>query len=333
MNKPDLSSLSDWSQNDVLQNLEHLINQTYIAERNFNELTQLFKGVIDALPTALWVLNADGSILLNNEKARAARIDPASIRLEQNDTEIEVDNRFYILQVSKQNDKTIIVATDNTKSRRNERLIAMGQMAAHLAHEIRNPVGSVAILASTLFGRVDIRSKPLVLEIKKSIWRVERIVKATLLFSKGFTLNPRRFSLAELKEELETAVGNYSYSKPIRFEFDLPAVPVSADYDLLGLVLQNMLFNAIDAIEEHDDEEGCITIGYRDEEGLHALEVCDSGKPFENPERIFEAFYTTKTKGHGLGLILSRQIIEAHRGEIGLVPDRKGFLIRFEGVS
>lgn len=221
MQNLDLDTLSSWSQDDILKNLKLLIDQTYILERDFNELAYLFKGVTETLPMALWVLDPNGSVLLANEKARATGIDPATIQPDQNDTEIEIDDRYYILQVSKQNEKTIIVATDNTKSRRNERLIAMGQMAAHLAHEIRNPVGSVAILASTLFNRVDLRSKPLVLEIKKSIWRVERIVKATLLFSKGFTLNPTRFQLSDLIEELETAVGNYSFAKPIRFEFDL----------------------------------------------------------------------------------------------------------------
>jgi two-component system NtrC family sensor kinase/two-component system sensor histidine kinase AtoS len=316
----------------LLKQLPNLIEQIDKIEKDFLEQRALLKEVIEVQPTALWVLNDDGSIYVSNEKARATQIDPLTIRLEQNDTEIEINDKFYLLQVSKQNGKTIITATDNTKNKRNERLIAMGQMAAHLAHEIRNPIGAAAILTSTLFNKVDIRAKSIVLEIKKSIWRVERIVKATLLFSKGFTLNPRQFVLSDLIAELNGGAANYSYSKPIDFSFNLPAAKVSADFDLISLALQNIIFNAIDAIEECENEDGAIAVNYRKDGEFHGLEIIDNGKPFENKERLFEAFYTSKTKGHGLGLILTRQIIEAHNGNVTLLEDKKGFLFRFTGA-
>ncbi|MDR2034888.1 MAG: HAMP domain-containing histidine kinase [Helicobacteraceae bacterium] len=317
---------------ELLKQLPNLIEQIDAMEKDFLEQRALLKEVIEVQPTALWVLNDDGSIYVSNEKARATQIDPLTIRLEQNDTEIEINDKFYLLQVSKQNGKTIITATDNTKNKRNERLIAMGQMAAHLAHEIRNPIGAAAILTSTLFNKVDIRAKSIVLEIKKSIWRVERIVKATLLFSKGFTLNPRQFALSDLIAELNGGVANYSYSKSIDFSFNLSAVKVSADFDLISLALQNIIFNAIDAIEECENEDGAIVVNYRKNGEFHELEISDNGKPFENKERLFEAFYTSKTKGHGLGLILTRQIIEAHNGNLTLLEDKKGFLFRFTGA-
>ncbi|MDR2639429.1 MAG: GHKL domain-containing protein [Helicobacteraceae bacterium] len=313
---------------DVISQLADLIRQVDEVEKATLEQRQLLQEVIEAAPTALWVLNSDGGIYVSNERARATRINPLEIRPEQHETEIEIADSFYLLQVSRRNGKTIITATDNTKNKRNERLIAMGQMAAHLAHEIRNPIGAVAILASTLFDKVDIRAKAIVLEIKKSIWRVERIVEATLLFSKGFTLNPTRFAMSDLIAEINGGVANYSYSKPIEFSLNLPRETISADFELIRLALQNMIFNAIDAIEEHEIDDGAIAIDYRKEGKTHILELCDNGKPFERKERMFEAFYTSKTKGHGLGLILTRQIIEAHGGSIELLEDKKGFLIR-----
>lgn len=317
---------------ELLKNLELIINQTYKAEADFNELNQIFRGVINALPSALWVVS-NNQIYLFNEKAKEIPLKWQEITVDHNDTEIEIDDRFYILQVSKEGEKTIILATDNTKSRRNERLIAMGQMAAHLAHEIRNPVGAVSIMASTLFNRVDLGSKALVLEIKKSIWRVERIVKATLLFSKGFTINPSAVTLSDLATELESAVGNYSYSKEIAFNFLLPNSPATIDYDLISLVLQNMVFNAIDAIEESENDDGKVEIEYRFDNGLHQIDISDSGKDFEDRDGLFQAFFTTKTKGHGLGLVLSRQIIEAHGGTISLLDTKKGFAITIKNMD
>jgi len=105
-------------------------------------------------------------------------------------------------------------------------------------------------------------------------------------------------------------------------------VRIRADFDLLSMVLQNMLFNAIDAIEETEADKGHVRISYAPEAAWHVLTVIDSGKPFENPGKLFEAFASTKVKGHGLGLTLSLQIVEAHGGSITLHESEKGFVIR-----
>ena len=310
----------------ILADLPHLIQRTFDVEEEYKELMALFHGVIDFLPIAIWVMESNGTIFLKNAKASAIDLDVTTIDHEIDDSEIKIGEKYYILQTARHNDKLILTATDNTKIRQQERLVSMGQMAAHLAHEIRNPIGSVSILASSLFDKVETRLKPRVLEIKKSIWRVERIVKATLLFSKGFTLSRREFYADELIDELQLAVSNYSYSKEITMRFDLPHVFINADFDLLSMVLQNLLFNAIDAIEETEQEVGNITFQYRFEGG-HRIAVFDDGKPIPNPDQLFEAFKTTKTKGHGLGLTLSQQIAQAHGGQITFSASPKGFIV------
>jgi len=330
-----LTNLSKFAQSDnteFLANLEHIINAIDETEKEYNELKQLFFGVIEFLPNALWVYNSDGSLFLQNTTAKETGLDPKTFSFEGEYGEAELNGKFYIIQSAKVQDRLIISATDNTQSKRHERLISMGQMAAHLAHEIRNPIGSVSILASTLFNKVETKTKPVVLEIKRSIWRVERIVKATLLFSKGFTINEQHFTVDALQEELELARANYSYAADIAFEYDLPEKEMKADFDLISMVLQNMLFNAIDAIEETDEEQGTVAFAYHENASHHILTVTDTGKPFEDPGKLFEAFASTKTKGHGLGLTLSLQIIEAHNGSITLCEDKKGFLIRLPKV-
>nr|WP_236033212.1 HAMP domain-containing sensor histidine kinase [Helicobacter turcicus] len=205
----------------------------------------------------------------------------------------------------------------------------MGQISAHLAHEIRNPVGSVALLASTLINRVDLKNKSLVLEIKKSIWRVERIVKATLLFSKGVHCSRSKIDPQNIEDELNESISHYTYSKDIAFVFNFDKEYFEADFDLLCIVLQNFLFNAIDAIEEGENEEGIVEINFRNTSEYALFEIYDNGKAIENPEILFEPFKSTKLKGNGLGLALSLQIIEAHNGSITLLQNnKKGFAIK-----
>jgi len=324
----ELAAIANIDQSEFLANLEHIISAIDNAQKEHNELKELFFGVIEFLPNALWVYNEDGSVYFQNSSAKETNINPQNFISDKNYYEIEHEGKYFIMQLAKVKNKFIISATDNTQSEREERLISMGQMAAHLAHEIRNPIGSVSILASTLFNRIETKTKPLVLEIKRSIWRVERIVKATLLFSKGFTLNEQLFSLNDLEDDLGLAISNYSYSAEIDFFYDLPQIHIKADFDLLSMVLQNMLFNAIDAIEESDDEKGVVEILYSSDKKSHIITVTDSGKPFVDAEKLFEAFASTKTKGHGLGLTLSLQIIEAHKGSIQLNEEKKGFVIK-----
>ncbi|MGP1450315.1 MAG: sensor histidine kinase [Wolinella sp.] len=328
-----LDSLSSSDKKALLDGLKELIDQSYKVESEFIELKGLFEGVLELLPNALWVLDESGGLIYQNSEALTlGRL--LSVILEQsNGGEVELENSYYLVQINQKMGKKIISATDITDEKRKERLISMGQVAAHLAHEIRNPIGSVTLLSSTLFKRVDAASKPIVLEIKKATWRVERIIKATLLFSRGLQLSKTRFGLSLLKEELELAISYYTYSKNINFLFEFPDnAVIEADFDLIGIVLQNFIFNAIDAIEEcEDSENGCVELRYIEDGECGNFEIYDDGKPIENKNILFEPFKTTKLKGNGLGLALSLRIVEAHEGSVKLFDGgRKGFMIRIK---
>ena len=94
------------------------------------------------------------------------------------------------------------------------------------------------------------------------------------------------------------------------------------------IVLQNFLYNAIDAIEEAEEEEGTIGMEIEIDKENVLLRIEDSGIPIEDPNILYEPFKTTKTKGHGLGLALSKEIIDAHGGKITLLEEKKGFVIK-----
>ncbi|MCI2235466.1 MULTISPECIES: ATP-binding protein [Helicobacter] len=323
-----LESLSSSDKESFAKGLKELITQTYEVEKEFIELKALFEEVLDILPTAVWVLEQGGEIFYQNSLASEIPELLEAFDLQKTKRqEIELDSKVYLVQTNQKLNKIIISATDITSEKRRERLASMGQISAHLAHEIRNPVGSVALLASTLLKRVDIKNKTLVLEIKKSIWRVERIIKATLLFSKGVHIQKSKIDPQKLQDELEESLSYYTYSKNIHFAFDFSGESFEADFDLLCIVLQNFLFNAIDAIEE-GEEEGAVEISYQKTDKGVVFRIFDNGKPIENPQILFEPFKSTKLKGNGLGLALSLQIIQAHEGSIELLAEnKKGFEI------
>ena len=329
-----LNSLSAKEKELFKQGLEDLINQTYVIEDEYKKLNESYtslqdfiRQIIEVQPNALWVFDEDGAIFLQNSEAKKIGAILEGLSLEE-ESEIDFEGRSYLIKSVTKSDKKIITATDITEGKRQERLVSMGQVAAHLSHEIRNPIGSVSLLASTLLKKVDPSVKPLVTEIKKAIWRVERIIKATLLFTKSVQINPSYFYLDRLIKECEQAISHYSYTKDVAFHFDLPHIEIKADFELLNLVLQNFIFNAIDAIEECEKESGNVSIAFVEDNESVILHVKDDGKPIENKNILFEPFKTTKTKGNGLGLALSLQIIQAHNGKINLLEEPKGFEIR-----
>ncbi|MEF3192044.1 MAG: two-component sensor histidine kinase [Campylobacterales bacterium] len=320
------------SNQELLTNLSTLIEQTYIIEQEYKEikksydrLEHLFKGVLESLPNPIWVIESDGSLFLCNTPAKEIGLTPPNSFAQPG--ECTHAGHVYLVNISRLATQTIIQATDISEQKRRERLVAMGQVAAHLAHEIRNPIGSVSLLISSIFGKVDKNLRPVVYEMRRAIWRVERIIKATLLFSKGITLNKQRITLDKLTEMIDESIGYYTYTKDIHFITSLPPVPAELDPELIGMVLQNLIYNAIDAIEESDADEGTIELEYVERPTTHHFRLYDSGVPIKEPHRLFEPFMTTKTKGNGLGLALAKQIVESHHGTIRLTPGRKGFEI------
>ncbi|WP_104694952.1 sensor histidine kinase [Helicobacter salomonis] len=314
---------------ELLALLNEFILQSYKVEKEFKDYKALYEWVIEILPQAIWVLNENKSFFYKNSKALENQSIFEKARAQGFNSEIEHEGKNYLFQHNKIQGKEIITATDITKQKRQERLVSMGKISAHLAHEIRNPVGSISLLTSVLLKKVDEKTKPIVFELQKALWRVERIIKATLLFSKGVHANKIVQSLSLLEDEIKDALNQYTYTKDITLKTDI--APISARYDLslLSIALQNFLYNAIDAIEEGHLEEGQIEVAIFEEGEWVVCHIKDDGKEIIDKEVLFEPFETTKLKGNGLGLALSLQVVEAHGGKITLLdtPD-KTFEIR-----
>lgn len=318
------------------EELKALIDQTYKVEEEYVALRQSYdhlqstiEQVIEFLPNAIWIVDNDGSIFLQNSQAKGLGNLFETLRWDEQDYEVTFGERSYLIKSALHNEKQLFSATDITEQKRKENLATMGQMAAHLSHEIRNPIGSIALLASTLMKRVKEENRPIVSEIQKSLYRIERIIKATLMFSKGISTQKAPLQWSVIRNELENAIGYYSFAKEIHFVFPQEDFEIQGDLDLLGMLFSNFIFNAIDAIELDDEhEEGSIEIVYDQEEGMHRFAIYDSGIPIVNEKLLFEAFKSTKEKGNGLGLVLAKNIANAHGGNVELYQgERKGFII------
>lgn len=319
------------------EELNLLIEQTYRVENEFNELKASYahlqdtvEKVVEFLPNAIWIVNNDNTVFLQNSKARGLWELLKLLELKNDDYEIEFESCSYLVKSSTYKDKIMLSVIDITEQKRKENLATMGQMAAHLSHEIRNPIGSISLLSSTLKKRVIPENIPIVEEIQKSVCRIDRIIKATLMFSKGVEASKSSFNWNDLKESIDMSIEYYAYSKDISFVFPKENFEINADKDLLEMLFTNFIANAIDAIELDEEEDGSIEISYENDGVYHKFFITDSGVPIEDKTDLFEAFKSTKLKGNGLGLVLSQQIAEAHGGYVKLMDsEEKVFEVAF----
>ncbi len=331
--------LENFSNKKDMQELLGLLNQfilqSYKVEKEFKDYKALYEWVIEILPQAIWVVNENGSFFYKNSLANQSHEVFNKAKLENFNAEIEHENKSYLVQQNSIQGKQIITATDISAQKRQERLASMGKISAHLAHEIRNPVGSISLLASVLLKHANEKTKPIVVELQKALWRVERIIKATLLFSKGIQVNRTKQSLKTLESDLKEALNCYTYSKDIDFLFNFSDEEGFFDFDLMGIVLQNFLYNAIDAIEAlEESEQGQVKIEAFIQNEFIVFTIIDNGKEVENKSALFEPFETTKLKGNGLGLALSLQVVKAHEGSIALLENQeKTFEIKILNAS
>ena len=323
------------------EELKELIEQTYKVEeeyialrQSYGELQATIEQVVEFLPNPIWIVEKDRTIFLQNSQAKEHQALFEGITFDEDDYEMDFESKSFLIKKSFYKDKLLISATDITEQKRKDNLATMGQMAAHLSHEIRNPIGSISLLSSTLMKRVKEENRDIVLEIQKSVYRIERIIKATLMFSKGIKTNKEPLMWSDLRSSMEVAIGYYSYSKEIEFDLYDGDFELMGDYDLLSMMFSNFIINAIDAIELDESDEGVVKItisGIEDESSLLVFDIYDSGVEIEKDLPLFEAFKSSKEKGNGLGLILSKQIAQAHGGDVKLLEsDKKIFQISLE---
>jgi signal transduction histidine kinase len=205
--------------------------------------------------------------------------------------------------------------------RRSERLAALGQLTAGLAHELRNPLGIMKTSAEMLMERAstgDDLMRELAGYISSEVDRTNSLITRFLEFAKP--VEPRR-EPTDLNALADRAIDSLLRQSPearpmIHKNYD-PALPmVQADSEMLERVIFNLVQNAVQA----SPPESTVTVKTRFGSGTVELAVIDRGagiKP-ENREQIFNPFFTTKPSGVGLGLAICAKIVDEHDGRISV---------------
>ncbi len=209
---------------------------------------------------------------------------------------------------------------------RANRVSSMGELTASLAHEVKQPIAATITNASTCLRWLS-RDQPDLEEARAAASRIaqdgrrasEIVNRVRLLFQKD-TLQRELVDLSEIIREMMLILHSEAtqFAVLVRTELAADLPQVMGDRVQLQQVLMNLMMNSIDAMKDVDGTRELTIQSQRGEDGQVLISVLDTGVgvPPEQEDKIFNAFFTTKTHGTGMGLRISRSIVESHGGRL-----------------
>ncbi|MDP3581015.1 MAG: ATP-binding protein, partial [Ignavibacteria bacterium] len=272
-------------------------------------------------------------ILFSGSECEFLLLDESTIA----EIECIIDGRKRILLISKSvftdenhEDNMILVIRDLTEQKRleeqiirGERLTAMGELASSVAHEIRNPLNSIGTITQQL-GKDYLPAenqeeyKSLTKLVYKEVRRINETIESFLKFAKPKPIQPETFLLSDLLAHTENQYKELFKQKNCNLDLrNTFTENVLWDRNQISQVFINLIENALDSLGEN----GSLTINASEaENGSIEIKLSDTGKGIspDNLKRIFNLYFTTKTKGNGIGLSVVQQIISEHNGVISV---------------
>ena len=235
-----------------------------------------------------------------------------------------IDSLALALQEKIENERTL-----ESQVRHNERLSALGQFAAGIAHELRNPLGTIRMRTQMWQRSTDPeatkRSSAVILE---EIDRLDTIISRLLYFARPVHLQLRPVSLDDLCAATASTWAEKEAAKGIQIFCNAASHSVvTADRGRLLQVLDNLMENAVHSASQSTSQGGgVVTISTAHANDFVHIDIMDDGQGF-TPAALrlaMDPFYTTKDNGTGLGLSISFEIVQAHEGELLLANRESG---------
>ena len=230
------------------------------------------------------------------------------------------------------------LAEANEQLRRSQQLAALGEMAAGIAHEIRNPLGSIQLYAQILVEDLDDRpdSVDLCNKIGTAVRGMESIVRDVLQFARDTSLQQEQVSVGSIIDRVVCDSEGLMATEitTLRRDTCADSTVVRADLTLMVQAIGNILRNAVESMDEMVSEDRVVTIESRilrrlrtdgDRHEIVSISIADRGcgVPEDLVHRLFNPFFTTRPTGTGLGLAIAHRVVDAHGGDI-VVGSREG---------
>jgi signal transduction histidine kinase len=221
----------------------------------------------------------------------------------------------------------------NRELARKNRLADLGQMASHVAHEVKNNLVPVTLNLSMLRRRLsgDVGALETLALVEAGFHSLEATVNDLLSFTAHRQPQPSSFLVGTLVEEIIESLTPQLDAQAVDVDLDIPPNTVmSGDREMVRRAVLNLVLNALDAMPDGGD---LVITSYENDEALE-LEVADSGDgvPEQFRRKLFEPFFSTKNTGTGLGLSIVEHIAQAHGGSVSVTNCPEGgaaFTLRF----
>ncbi|MGD0229869.1 MAG: ATP-binding protein [Syntrophorhabdales bacterium] len=311
---------------DRISQLNKEINE---KNKELEKAEEGFYNILNSLPVGVVVQHGRSTLFTNKEAEKfgwpefCERLDGAGAHM----GEVRNGKGYFRWRKSSLTNgsagKEVIVFEDVTEVQkmkerfeRDERLRAMGEMAARIAHEIKNPLGSMQLFLSMILrGKIGPKEKDYVSSVIFGVNTIDRIINNLLSYTRPKTIVLRQTGLSRLVKETLDFMSISAGSRDITIGFSSAYdAETWVDPDLLKLALMNFISNAIEAI----GSKGHITVEVREEGRYVSVIFADDGIGMSEETRrnIFNPFFTTKDKGVGLGLFIAHNVVKAHDGYI-----------------
>jgi PAS domain S-box-containing protein len=330
--------------NELEKRNNELSNALADVEKNKDYLN----AVLFSLEEAIIVVDQENSITMINRSAeellgiRLADVAGKpftgidfSISREDSDTLLKVNGKTYTIILSNsqvvdsrgKSRGSVILIKDITRLRdlevqqeRNQRLIAMGEMAAKLVHEIRNPLCSIELFSSMLEKELEgTGHQKLAHGITSGISSLNTILTNMLFFARPHKPLMKSIRLNQVIEETSELCAPLLQSRNISFSQLLFESMIAGDAELLKQVFMNIIINAVQSVDEGAE----ISVEMKKNCRHVIVDISDNGMGIrqEHLEKVFDPFFSTKDTGTGLGLAIASRIMQGHKGYIRVTSE------------